>query len=186
MSAPVVPGTGSVGTLPYKIAVLCYLYDHDGRVLLLHRNKAPNAGMYSPIGGKLDVEEGEGPHQCAKREIHEEAGVDVKDSELRLAGVVSERAYEGQTHWLLFLFEVTRPIDPGEIAAYEMDEGNLEWVSPDDVEKLAIPETDRKFMWPNVREHRGGFFMVHIDCAVSPMTWSVLESVKSASEADAP
>jgi 8-oxo-dGTP diphosphatase len=92
--------------------------------------------------------------------------------------VVSERAYEGQTHWLLFLFEVTRSIGPEEIAAYEMNEGNLEWVSPVDVEKLAIPETDRRFMWPNVREHRGGFFMVHIDCTVQPMKWQVVESVK--------
>jgi len=169
-----------VATLPYKIAVLCYLYDHDGRILLLHRNKAPNAGMYSPIGGKLDFVEGEGPHDCAKREIYEEAGVIVNDSELRLSGVVSERAYEGQTHWLLFLFEVTRPIDPSEIAAYEMNEGTLEWVDPSEVEKLSIPETDRKFMWPNVQAHKGGFFMIHIDCAVSPMKWNVLESVKGA------
>lgn len=170
--------THGVADLPYKIAVLCYLYDKDGRVLLLHRVKSPNAGMYSPIGGKLDVAEGEGPHDCAKREIMEEAGVVVKDNELRLSGVVSERAYENQTHWLLFLFEVTRPVDPSEIAAYEMNEGTLEWVLPGDVEKLGIPETDRKFMWPNVQAHRGGFFMIHIDCTVSPMTWKVVESVK--------
>ena len=31
-------------TLPYRVAVLVYLYDHDGRLLLLHRAKAPNAG----------------------------------------------------------------------------------------------------------------------------------------------
>ncbi len=28
--------------LPYKIAVLCYLFDEQGRVLLLHRKKQPN------------------------------------------------------------------------------------------------------------------------------------------------
>jgi 8-oxo-dGTP diphosphatase len=171
---------GGVTSLPYRIAVLCYLYDHDGRVLLLHRRKSPNAGMYSPIGGKLHVNEGEGPHDCARREIHEEAGIDVPTEDLRLSGIVSERGYEGQTHWLLFLFEVTRPIDPREIASYEINEGMLEWVPPDDVEKLAIPETDRKFMWPNVQAHRGGFFMVHIDCAVQPMAWTVMESVKAA------
>lgn len=171
-----------IAVLPYKIAVLCYLYDHEGRILLLHRNKSPNAGMYSPIGGKLEVALGEGPHDCAKREIHEEAGIEIKDNELRLSGVVSERAYEGQTHWLLFLFEVTRPIDPSEIAEYDMDEGQLEWVPPERVESLGIPETDRKFMWPNVQAHKGGFFMIHIDCTVKPMTWHVLESVKAAAQ----
>ena len=167
-----------VAALPYRIAVLCYLYDRDGRVLLLHRRKSPNAGMYSPIGGKLHVTEGEGPHECARREIQEEAGIDVLPEDLRLSGIVSEKAYEGQTHWLLFLFEVTRAIDPSEIATYEINEGTLEWVSPDRVEQLDIPETDRKFMWPNVQAHRGGFFMIHIDCTVQPMTWMVTESVK--------
>ena len=48
--------------LPYRIAVLCYVYDDDGRVLLLHRAQSPNLGMYSPIGGKLEVSIGESPH----------------------------------------------------------------------------------------------------------------------------
>ena len=37
--------------LPYRIAVLCYLYDEHGKQLLLHRIKPPNADRYSPIGG---------------------------------------------------------------------------------------------------------------------------------------
>ena len=41
--------------LPYRIAVLCYLEDLDGRLLMLHRRKEPNAGMHSPIGGKLEI-----------------------------------------------------------------------------------------------------------------------------------
>ena len=61
-------------SLPYKIAVLCYIYDKDGHVLLLHRTQNPNRGMYSPVGGKLDTATGEGPHECALREIAEETG----------------------------------------------------------------------------------------------------------------
>ncbi len=51
--------------LPHRIAVLCYLYDGDGHVLLLHRRQDPNLGMYSPVGGKLDIARGEGPHDAA-------------------------------------------------------------------------------------------------------------------------
>lgn len=164
------------GSLPYRIAVLCYLRDEDGRVLMLHRHKAPNKGMYSPIGGKLEVGEGEGPTDCAIREIHEEAGVTVSAEEVHLLGVVSETAYQQETHWLIFLFEVMRTIGHDEIASMEFDEGVLEWVDPDRVADLDIPETDRQVMWPMVNRHRGGFFMAHIDCRTEPFTWTVQES----------
>jgi 8-oxo-dGTP diphosphatase len=159
--------------------VLCYLYDADGHVLMLHRRKQPNMGMYSPIGGKLEVTQGEGPHECAVREIREEAGLPLTSDQVRLTGVVSERAYEDQTHWLIFLFEVLRPVGRDEVRTMDIDEGRLEWVDVARVHELAIPETDAKFMWPLVREHRGGFFMVHIDCSRQPMTWQVTESVKA-------
>lgn len=165
-------------TLPYKIAVLCYLYDEQGHVLMLHRKKNPNMGMYSPIGGKLEMTEGEGPHECAVREIHEEAGLKIHPDLVRLTGIVSERGYEGQTHWLIFLFEVLRPIGRDEVKLMHFDEGRLEWVDVAKVNQLPIPETDRKFMWPLVQEHRGGFFMVHIDCRVQPMVWTVTETSK--------
>ena len=169
-------------SLPYKIAVLCYLYDEDGCLLLLHRNKAPNAGMYSPIGGKLEMTEGEGPHECAVREIFEEAGMRVSVEDMRLCGIVSERGYENQTHWMIFLFELTRPVSRDEITAMDFNEGKLEWVPVERVHELPIPETDQKFMWPLVKSHcvggLGGFFMVHIDCSTQPMTWTVTESVK--------
>jgi len=164
--------------IPYRIAVLCYLYDARDRLLLLHRAKPPNCGMYSPIGGKLETSEGESPHQCAIREIEEEAGITVESTDLHLAGIVSEKAYESKGHWLIFLFEVTRPIEPSEIDAMEMDEGTLEWVPVDDVDRIGIPESDRTIMWPLTREHRGGFFQVHIDCSVEPMVWTVDESWK--------
>ena len=163
--------------LPYKIAVLCYLFDESGRVLMLHRSKQPNKGMYSPIGGKLEVAEGESPHDCACREIREEAGVEFSKDEIRMLGTISETAYEGETHWLIFLFEVTRPVRVDEVTRLEFDEGTLEWVDPDQVLERAIPETDRQVMWPNVRRHRGGFFVAHIDCRRDPFSVELLESI---------
>jgi len=165
----------AIANLPYKIAVLCYLYDEDGRLLLLHRAKNPNAGNYSPIGGKLEAMVGEHPHACAIREIHEESGVVVRPCDIRLCGMISETAYEGETHWLIFLFEVTRPVTPQEIATMEIDEGTLEWIETEKVELLDIPATDREIIWPLVKQHRGGFFAVHIDCSNTPMKWTIQE-----------
>jgi 8-oxo-dGTP diphosphatase len=167
--------TQNINTLPYKVAVLCYLYDQEGRLLLLKRCKAPNVNKYSPIGGKLEARIGESPHACAIREIHEEAGIQLGLDEVRLSGVLSETAYEGETHWLIFLYEVTRPIHPSEISAMEMDEGTLEWIAVDEVNALDIPDTDRAIIWSLVQKHRGNFFAVHIDFSVEPFTWTVQE-----------
>ena len=167
----------SVENLPYKVAVLCYLWDKQGRVLLLHRKKQPNIGMCSPIGGKLEISQGEGPHECAIREISEEAGITLASDDVRCMGVVSEKGYQGHVHWLIFLFETTRLIDPALIPENEFDEGRLEWVALGEVEQQNIPWTDRHIMWPAVRKHKGGgFFMVHIDCSTTPPKHVMCES----------
>jgi len=155
-------------TLPYKIAVLCYLFDEKGRVLLLHRLREPNQDLYSPIGGKLHMEEGESPTACARREIREEAGVEVSEADLHLTGIVSEAGFEQQTHWLMFLYELTRPV---RVERMTFDEGRLEWHALEAVKSLAIPETDRRVIWPLFREYRGRFFAAHIDCRDGGFRW---------------
>src|ERR1035437_3474557 len=67
--------TASAGEIPYKIAVLAYIFNAEGKLLLLHRKKPPNQDLYSPIGGKLEQQIGESPYACALREIAEEVGV---------------------------------------------------------------------------------------------------------------
>lgn len=156
--------------------MLAYLFDKQGRILLLHRAKPPNFELYSPIGGKLEQHLGESPTTCAIREIKEEADIDVAAEDLRLAGIVSECSYEGQGHWLLFCYEVTRPV---EVVRTHLDEGRLEWHSLDDVMNLSIPETDRKIIWPVFLEHRGGFFMVHIDCTGPELAWTIQQAVRA-------
>ena len=147
--------------LPYQIAVLCYLFDEAGR-LLLQRVRPPNRDLYSPIGGKLEQSIGESPTACAVREIHEETGLSITAKDLHLTGIVSESGYEGNGHWLMYLYEVTRPVavEPGTI-----DEGRLEWHEPADIAGLSIPRTDREVIWPLFWRYRGRFFAAHIDCA---------------------
>ncbi len=158
------------GVLPYKLAVLCYLFDEAGRVLLLHRVKPPNEDLYSPIGGKLEQALGESPTACAQREIKEETGLDIAITDLHLTGIVSETAYLGQTHWLMFLYEVTRPVAIAP-EAMQFDEGRLEWHEPDAIDTLPIPQTDRGVIWPLFWRYRGSFFAAHIDCSTDPMRW---------------
>ena len=92
--------------LPYKIATLLYCFNERDEILLLERAQEPNRGLWSPCGGKLHTEEGESPYDCAAREAHEELGVKLLPTDFHLAGIVSEHGFQGQTHWLMFLFEL--------------------------------------------------------------------------------
>jgi len=169
--------------LPYRLACLCDLRDREGRILLLRRKKSPNFGLCSPIGGKLDMESGESPAQCAQREIEEEAGVRIPIERLHLAALISERAFEGKGHWLMFYYRVLGPV---EVEPRDMAEGRLEWFRPDEVDALPLPETDRRIIWPMIRKHEGaaatdpharpGFFTLHIDLSGDSgeqMSWIV-------------
>jgi 8-oxo-dGTP diphosphatase len=164
-------------TLPYRIAVLCYLFDAQGRVLLLHRRKPPNRDLYSPIGGKLEQSLGESPTACAVREIAEEAGVVVRAEDLHLTGVVSEAGYQGQNHWLMFLYEVRHPV---QVAAAAIEEGLLGWHEPAAIARLDIPDTDRQIIWPLFERYRGRFFMAHIDCTGDTMSWRLEQPAQDA------
>jgi 8-oxo-dGTP diphosphatase len=148
-------------TLPYKISTLLYCFNARDEVLLLERRKEPNRGLWSPCGGKLKMDIGESPYACACREAAEEIGLKISPADLHLAGIVSEHGYEGQAHWLMFLFEVERKLAK---LPPPHDEGRFEFFSTAALEKLPLPQTDREQIWPLFWRHRGGFFAAHCHC----------------------
>ncbi len=148
--------------LPYKIAVLVFLENAAGEHLLLLRAKPPNLGVWSPIGGKLEMATGESPFECAVRETREETGFEVATADLHLFSVIAEKAYEGQSHWLMFLFRCRRPVPS---LPPDMSEGRFGFFSRAAVEALPIPETDRTALWPTYDRHRDHFVALRADCA---------------------
>jgi 8-oxo-dGTP diphosphatase len=169
--------------LPYRIACLCDLRDRQGRILLLHRKKEPNLNLVSPIGGKLDVAIGESPAQCAQREVHEEAGLDLPLDRFHLLGMVSEQAFEGKGHWLMFVYRVLGSVW---VEPHDMREGRLDWYAPEQLASLPVPETDRLVIWPLMEraaqktpapQGKPGFFAVHIDCRGDTLAWRVEQEV---------
>ena len=157
-------GFGSRMTTPlaYKIAVLVFLENEAGEHLLLLRAKPPNRGVWSPIGGKLETATGESPFECAVRESLEETGHEVTTADLHLFAMIAEKAYEGESHWLMFLFHCRRPILalPTEIL-----EGKFGFFSRKAINALSIPETDRSALWPIYDQYRDRFVSLKADCA---------------------
>ena len=149
--------------LTYKIAVLVFLENAAGEHLLLLRAKPPNLGIWSPIGGKLETATGESPFECAVRETREETGFVITADELHLFAMVAEKAYEGQSHWLMFLFRCRRAIN---VIPAEIDEGKFGFFSRAAIgTTLAIPETDRNALWPIYDNYRDRFVALKADCA---------------------
>lgn len=147
--------------LPYKISTLLYCFNEQDEILLLERAQQPNLGCWSPPGGKLKTDTGESPYACACREAAEEIGLQLAPADLHLTGLISEHGYQGQAHWLMFLFEVKRRLTH---LPPPMKEGRFEFFPQSAVASLHIPPTDAEQIWPCFWRHRGGFFAAHCHC----------------------
>jgi 8-oxo-dGTP diphosphatase len=113
----------------------------DGRVLLVKRGKAPLLGQWSIPGGMLEL--GETLRQAAEREALEETGLVVRADEL--LGVF-ERIMPDQEKCTLYhyvLIDFLCQKISGEIYAAG-DAADVRWFSPDELEKLLLPEDTRK------------------------------------------
>ena len=112
-------------------AVICILRSGD-KYLFLERKKMPNQGRWVPIGGKVDPYES--PTDAAKREIYEEAGVVV--DYLKVIGVLCETS-PIEYNWNCFVYLSEVPFFEPPIC----DEGNLAWLTIDEIKKLDTPPT---------------------------------------------
>lgn len=152
-------GRAAQGVSPTRWAViprvLCFLFDGD-EVLLLRRaaDRAAFPGRYNGLGGH--VEPGEDLRTAARREIAEEAGLEVKA--LRLAGLITIDP-GGSPGVLLAVFT-------GEAAGRAVQatpEGALEWVPIHQVLERPVVE-DFPELWPRVlrfRETGEPFFLAY-------------------------
>lgn len=122
-----------------KNTTLCYITRGD-QVLMLHRVKKENdlnRDKWIGIGGKL--EEDESPEECLLREAREETGLTL--TRYRYCGIVtfvSDR-WEGE---YMHLYQA----DGFEGELKECDEGDLQWVSRDFLDRLPTWEGDRIFL----------------------------------------
>ena len=115
---------------------LCYVF-HDEKVLLIKRNHAPHAGLWSPPGGKMEI--GETPEECAIREIKEETGLDIVNPVLRGIETAIDIAYP--IHWLLFIFRAE--YSTGELI--QSTEGELRWIGLHEITSYNRPYADTQY-----------------------------------------
>jgi len=122
--------------------VTAYIVSADGK-LLLGRKDPRRSGVYSdcwhnPGGG---VDEGESDEQALKREVREEAGIDISDAAIEF---VDNKGYG----------ESTRPLKSGEQVLAKMQFNIYKVVldTPAAEVKLAPSDDLEKFQWFTVDE----------------------------------
>lgn len=131
-------------------SVLVYLR-RDDEVLLMHRNKEPNLGLWVAPGGKVELDES--PYDAACREVFEETGYAVTTLEFR--GFCTEVSTRVDWQWFLFIF-VTEQFH-GHLRA-DLREGALAWIPLSTYFcKLPIPQADAIFA-PHVLARDSDFF----------------------------
>lgn len=102
-----------------------------------------------------------GRTEGACRETREEIGVTLTEPDLHLFGIITEKHYEANGHWMMFLFDcrvVLENLPP------DIEEGEFAFHEPSAIDQLPIPETDRKALWPIYFKNRKGFVSLRADC----------------------
>ena len=122
-----------------RLTTLCYA-ENDGRWLMMHRTKKAadeNAGKWIGLGGHM--REDESPEECVRREVREEAGLELEG--LRLRGILTFILPDWGNE-LTFLY--TARAEDRELP--DCDEGELRWIRIEEAEKLPLWEGDRIFL----------------------------------------
>jgi len=122
-----------------KNTTLCYITRGDD-VLMLHRIKKENdinKDKWIGIGGKFEPEES--PDQCLLREAKEETGLTLTSWKCRGIVTFLNDCCEGEYMYLFTADSFTGTLK-------ECDEGNLEWISRNQLSSLPQWEGDKIFL----------------------------------------
>lgn len=148
----------------FILATLIYA-QRDDRVLMLHRRKEPNFGLWIAPGGKIDP--GESPRACAIRELYEETGLRATTPDLR--AIITELSPDPDWQWLMFVYRTQ--VEDGKVQG-DGREGRLQWFPIDQVLSLPIPQADAIF-FPYVIDPDGPPLEMtfHYDADLTLQSW---------------
>lgn len=111
-----------------RVGVGALITDDEGRLLLVRRRRAPEAGHWGLPGGKVDF--GERVAETCAREVREELGVGISVGEL--VCVVDQIDEVQGTHWVAPVFRAR--IVEGEPSNWEPEAlSDIGWFRPDDL-----------------------------------------------------
>jgi len=126
-----------------KSAAGAYVINEKGEILLSTRAHDPGKGYLDIPGGFIDGFEL--PEQAVVRELKEETGLDITESELKLVGTtIHPYEFQGKMSAalpILFVIHLNRPVS----VSPSDDVSSLSWTAPRKIDFS-------KFAWPELAE----------------------------------
>lgn len=120
---------------PILEAVGCFI-KCDGKILVLHRqNHRPEGNTWGLPAGKID--NGENMKAAIIREIQEETGLKISDSEVAFIKKFYVRYPDYDSIFNVFETNIR---DGGKIKIDKKEHKNFQWISPEDALKLDLIE----------------------------------------------
>ncbi|NMJ42392.1 NUDIX domain-containing protein [Roseomonas sp. JC162] len=122
------------------VGIGCIVFK-EGRVLLVRRGKPPRMGHWSLPGGAQHV--GERAEEAARRELREEAGIEVGPLSLAIVVDGITRDEDGRPRYHYTIIDFAAEWLHGDAAAAD-DVSDVAWVHPEDFGPFDLtPETHR-------------------------------------------
>ncbi len=120
------------------VGVGAIIFNEEDEILLLHREKAPEAGCWSIPGGKVELFEN--IEDAIKREVKEELGIDIEIVEL--VGVTNHIVEDEGMHWIAPTF-LTKIVG-GQVKNMEPKKhGAIKWFSVENLPENITITTER-------------------------------------------
>ena len=151
------------------LTTLCYI-EKDDAYLMLHRvskKNDMNHDKWIGVGGHF--EKNESPEDCLLREVKEETGLSL--TSWRFRGIVT---FVSDGDFNEYMCVYTADGFSGEVR--ECDEGVLEWVKKEDIEKLELWEGDKIFL--RLLAKNAPFFSLKLVYENGVLTSAVLDGKK--------
>lgn len=121
--------------------------ENDDKILVLCKAKKDSFGYGKINGVGGHIEQGEEPFEAALREVHEEAGISVKDLDLAAILFIDINDTPGIQ---VFIFKAK--YDGGPLR--ESDEGTLQWMTRDELLNDSNVVRDLPFLIEVVDQHK--------------------------------